>query len=197
MSHRRPKTILTIAGTMLVTVVVFLANKAIGYLPTTAINLPGFSSSTPTTSISTSAIATSSRSESTYVVKRVVDGDTIELEDGNKVRYVGVNTPETHDPRKPVQCYGKEASAFNESLVVGKRVRLVKDVSETDRYGRLLRFVYLEDGTFVNQVLLEKGYAEVMTYAPDVSKSKDFLLIQAQARAQKRGLWGYCSSTNF
>jgi micrococcal nuclease len=132
-----------------------------------------------------------------FVVAKAVDGDTIELADGTKVRYVGVNTPETRHPTKGVQCYGKEAAAYNQTLVAGKKVRLVKDVSETDRYGRLLRFVYLEDGTFVNRLLLEQGYAEVMTYPPDVAKSKEFIATQAEARAAKRGLWGFCSSTTF
>jgi micrococcal nuclease len=141
--------------------------------------------------------ASSTASGDWFTVARAVDGDTVELADGTKVRYVGVNTPETHHPTKGVQCYGKEAAAYNQTLVAGKKVRLVKDVSETDRYGRLLRFVYLEDGTLVNRLLLEQGYAEVMTYPPDVAKSKEFIAVQAEARAAKRGLWGFCSSTTF
>ncbi len=190
---RRPKTILSLAGTILVAIVAILANKAVRYIPPAIISLPeSNSSSTPQVSTSTSTVA-----EDWFTVARAVDGDTVELADGTKVRYVGVNTPETHHPTKGVQCYGKEAAAYNQTLVAGKKVRLAKDVSETDRYGRLLRFVYLEDGTFVNRLLLEQGYAEVMTYPPDVAKSKEFLAVQSQAREAKRGLWGFCSSTTF
>lgn len=78
-------------------------------------------------------------------VVRVIDGDTIEIEGGDRVRYIGIDTPETVDPRKPVQCYGQEASNKNKELVEGKTVELEKDVSETDKYGRLLRYVWLGD----------------------------------------------------
>ena len=76
-----------------------------------------------------------------YKVARVIDGDTIELENGERVRYIGMDTPETVHPSKPVQCFGKAASAENSKLVSGKTVRLEKDVSDTDKYGRLLRYV--------------------------------------------------------
>src|SRR4030042_2567140 len=79
------------------------------------------------------------------LVTRVIDGDTIEIEGGQKVRYIGIDTPEKVDPRPSVQCYGKEAAAKNKELVEGKRVRLEKDVSETDKYGRLLRYVFVGD----------------------------------------------------
>lgn len=125
------------------------------------------------------------------LVTRVVDGDTIEV-GGQKVRYIGVNTPETVDPRRPVQCFGHEASEFNKSLVDGKPVRLVRDISETDKYGRLLRYVYLEDGTFVNLALVSGGYAQVNTYPPDVAHAAEFQKAQADARAAGRGLWSSC-----
>lgn len=122
-------------------------------------------------------------------VERVIDGDTIELEDGRKVRYIGINTPESVDPRRSPQCFGKEASAFNRELVEGKNVRLEKDVSETDKYGRLLRFVYLEDGTFVNERLVSEGYAAASPYAPDISKKDFFKAAEVEARQAGRGLW--------
>ncbi len=124
-----------------------------------------------------------------YRVTRVVDGDTIELEDGRKVRYIGINTPETVDPRRKVECFGKEASSFNKSLVEGKKVRLEKDVSETDRYGRLLRFAYLEDGTFVNEVLVREGYAYAAAYVPDITRKAFFAETEKDARENERGLW--------
>lgn len=123
------------------------------------------------------------------LVTRVIDGDTIELADGRKVRYVGINTPETVDPRRVVECFGQEASAFNQSLVEGKRVRLEKDVSDTDRYGRLLRFVYLEEGVLVNALLVEEGYAYASAYPPDITKKVFFAEAQKSARENKRGLW--------
>lgn len=122
-------------------------------------------------------------------VKRIIDGDTIELEDGQRVRYIGINTPESVDPRRAVQCFGKEAAAFNRELVEGKTVRLEKDVSETDRYGRSLRFVYLEDGTLVNERLVSEGYAYASPYAPDISKKDIFKKAENKAREEKKGLW--------
>lgn len=122
-------------------------------------------------------------------VKRVIDGDTIELEDGRKVRYIGINTPESVDPRRSAQCFGAEASAFNRELVEGKAVRLEKDVSETDKYGRLLRFVYLPDGTFVNERLVSEGYASASPYAPDISKKDFFKAAEIRAREESNGLW--------
>ncbi len=95
-----------------------------------------------------------------HTATRIIDGDTIEIETGQKVRYIGIDTPELHHPTKGVQCYGEEARKKNESLVAGKSVKLVKDVSETDRYGRLLRYVFLQPesssaGIFVNEALVE------------------------------------------
>jgi len=144
---------------------------------------------TSTIVISTPVVSTSSP---LYTVTRVVDGDTIVIDTGEKVRYIGMNTPETVDPRKPVECFGKEASAYNKQLVLNKKVRLEKDVSETDKYGRLLRFVYLEDGTFVNLKLVEDGYASIMTIPPDVKLSSVFLKAEQQARDAKLGLWSAC-----
>ena len=125
-------------------------------------------------------------------VNRVVDGDTIEvILDGQtyKVRYIGVNTPETVKPNAPVEWMGPEASQANKEMVSGQTVYLEKDVSETDRYGRLLRYVYLPDGLFVNAELVRLGYAEVSTFPPDVRYQDLFLQLQQQARAANRGLW--------
>ena len=125
-------------------------------------------------------------------VERVVDGDTIQIETGEKVRYIGVNTPEAVDPRRRVQCFGKEASEFNRNLVAGRRVRLVKDVSERDKYGRLLRYVYLEDGTFVNLKIVQTGFAYAATFPPDVKYSQMFVEAARKAREEGRGLWQAC-----
>jgi micrococcal nuclease len=130
------------------------------------------------------------------VVARVIDGDTIHvLVAGRreKVRYIGIDTPETHHPTKPVQCYGRAASAFNERLVGGERVRLVRDVEERDRYGRLLAYVYrARDGLFVNAELARRGYARPLTIAPDVRHAARFAALARQARDAGRGLWSAC-----
>jgi micrococcal nuclease len=129
-------------------------------------------------------------------VVKVVDGDTIHvLVRGRreKVRYIGVDTPETHHPSKPVQCYGARASAFNERLVGGERVRLVRDVEERDRFGRLLAYVYREpDGLFVNAELARRGYARPLRIAPDVRHAERFEALAREARDAGRGLWSAC-----
>lgn len=145
-----------------------------------------------TTEVSTGVIAFET------VVKRVVDGDTIELVNGDKVRYIGINTPESVDPRKGVQCFGKEAAEFNKGLVEGKKVWLEKDVTETDKYGRLLRIVYLDNPTInsgavmVNEELVAKGFAGVYTVPPDVKYKDRFLAAQKIAVENKFGLWKSC-----
>ncbi len=126
------------------------------------------------------------------LVTRVIDGDTIELSNGVKVRYIGVNSPESVDPRRPVQCFGKEASAYNKQLVEGKKVKLVKDISAVDKYGRLLRYVYLEDGTFVNLKLVQEGFVRAYTFPPDVKFANIFKEAEREARETGEGLWGSC-----
>lgn len=130
------------------------------------------------------------------LVVRVIDGDTIEVNiDGKlyKVRYIGIDTPETVHPTKGEEPYGKEASVKNKELVEGKVVKLEKDVSETDRYGRLLRYVWVRD-LFVNAELVRLGYAQVVTYPPDVKYQDLFLDLQREAREAGRGLWGIGTS---
>lgn len=139
------------------------------------------------------------KNEGVFLIKRVVDGDTIELDDGpastrlgeagEKVRYIGINTPESVDSERPVECFGKEATEFNKNLVEGKTVRLERDISDRDKYGRLLRYVYLEDGTFVNKMLVREGYAFVATYPPDIAKQDIFRKAEQLARSEKKGLW--------
>ena len=125
-------------------------------------------------------------------VIRVIDGDTIELEDGRRVRYIGIDTPETVDPQKPVQCYGKEAYLENKKLVEGKEIEMEKDISETDQYGRLLRYVWVE-GIFVNEYLVREGFAHAVTFPPDVRYQELFLEAERKAREEGRGFWsGVC-----
>ena len=132
-------------------------------------------------------------------VTKIIDGDTIDvLMDGKKetVRFIGIDTPEVHDPRKPVQCFGKEAWDRAKELLDGKQVRLEPDVSQGDRdkYNRLLRYVYLEDATLVNKLLIQEGYAHEYTYRIPYTYQVEFEDAERDAREQKRGLWadGVC-----
>lgn len=132
-------------------------------------------------------------------VERIVDGDTIVLAGGQKLRYIGIDTPETVDPRRAVGCFGKEASNENKKLVAGKYVKLERDVSDTDKYGRLLRYVWVFDtpdatgsGIFVNEYLVKEGYARAATYPPDVKYADYFASLQDEARTENRGLWSAC-----
>ncbi len=139
------------------------------------------------------APVTSQGDSATVQVVRVIDGDTIRVccvfGDRVTVRYVGVDTPETHHPMKGVDPYGMEAAEANRKLVDGKTVRLEFDVQQLDRYGRTLAYVYSEDGTFVNAWLVENGYAVVMTIPPNVKHQDLFLKLQREAREAGRGLW--------
>jgi endonuclease YncB( thermonuclease family) len=124
-------------------------------------------------------------------VIEVVDGDTIHvLIDGQDyaVRYIGIDTPEIHHPNKPVEELGPEAAAKNAELVMGQTVTLEKDVSETDDFGRLLRYVWVGD-VMINAELVRLGYAQASTYPPDVSYQDQLIELQREAREAGRGLW--------
>lgn len=129
-------------------------------------------------------------------VVRVVDGDTIRVRLGDRterVRYIGVDTPESVKPGTPVQCYAKRAAAANAALVAGRSVRLVGDVEQRDRYGRLLAYVYREpDGAFVNAMLVRDGYARTLTIAPNVAHAHQLAQLAQTARRSGRGLWRAC-----
>jgi micrococcal nuclease len=124
-------------------------------------------------------------------VIRAVDGDTIEIEGNIKIRYIGINTPELHDPKKPVECFGEAAYIENKRLVEGKEISIQKDVSETDKYKRLLRYVWVGD-VFVNDYLVRQGFAQASTFPPDVKYAAQFLEAQRESRENKRGLWNEC-----
>lgn len=129
-------------------------------------------------------------------ISEVVDGDTFKIESGQTIRLIGIDTPETKDPRRPVGCFGKEASNETKRLLSEKVVILEKDVSATDKYKRLLRYVYLplEDGQllFINDYLVREGFAKVLTYPPDVKYNEQFRQAELEAREAKRGLWERC-----
>lgn len=126
------------------------------------------------------------------IVKRVVDGDTIVVEIGGqeyRVRYIGVDAPESTTRQ---ECYGREAARFNRTLVEGQTVRLERDVSETDRYGRLLRYVYLANGEMVNEVIIREGYALARSFPPDVKYQERLREAEREAKQKRRGLWRSC-----
>lgn len=128
-------------------------------------------------------------------VVRIVDGDTLVVTGGVRVRLIGIDTPESVDPRRPVECFGKEASAALGRLVPpGTPVRLAYDVERADRYGRTLAYLYRRsDGLFVNAALVEQGYAQPATYPPNVAHAEEFATRARQARAAGAGLWRACA----
>lgn len=134
-----------------------------------------------------------------YEVTKVIDGDTFEFKSDGilyKVRLIGIDTPETVDPRRPVGCFGKNASNETKRLIEGEEVVLTKDISETDKYDRLLRYVFLPiaggDNLFINDYLIRQGFAKSSTYPPDVKYNERFQLAEKEARDNLRGLWGEC-----
>ncbi len=128
----------------------------------------------------------------TAIVRRIIDGDTIVLDSGEHVLYIGIDTPEAKHPRKPVQHFGREASEANKKLVDGKPVRLEFDVQKKDRNGRLLAYVFVGSGAeeiFVNAWLVKNGYARAAKYPPNLKYKDKFLKLENEARKQSRGLW--------
>lgn len=130
-------------------------------------------------------------------VVRVIDGDTIVVRIQGReesIRLLGIDTPESVDPRTPVECFGQEASRHTAALLPpGTDVRLVRDVEARDRYSRLLAYVYrADDGTFVNLELVRDGFAAVLTYPPNVTHADDFTAAAARARAKGLGRWSAC-----
>ena len=130
-------------------------------------------------------------------VVRALDGDTIVVADGGgsgaeeTIRLLGVDTPETHHPRKPVQCFGPEAAAFTQARLEGQWVRLEDDVERHDIYGRRLAYVYLHGRLFEN-VLLTRGYARLLVIEPNHAHARTMLDEELDAQAAQVGLWGAC-----
>ncbi|MEK7101136.1 MAG: thermonuclease family protein [Patescibacteria group bacterium] len=179
-------TLLTIARDVLLELLMLLQL----FVPGQALPMPSQESD-----VAQSAIA----STTLYSVVKVVDGDTVHIDmDGKKetVRLIGMNTPETVDPRRPVECFGKEASAKAKELLDGQQVRIETEVSqgERDKYGRLLGYVIREDGLLFNKYMIEEGYAYEYTYRLPYKYQAEFKAAQKEAEAAGRGLWapGVC-----
>lgn len=135
-----------------------------------------------------------------YTVVKVLDGDTFDVKVEKQIvraRMLGVDTPETIDPRKPVQCFGKEASKETKKLLMKHSVKLQIDSTQslTDKFGRLLAYVYRDDGLFINEFLVENGYAHEYTYDVPYVKQDEFKKIEKEAKESKKGLWGNACST--
>ncbi len=145
---------------------------------------------------SRSAVRQAARSDTTqwYTVTRVVDGDTFWIDDGSgegvKIRLIGIDAPERRNTGTKLKgYYGDEASLYLTKMLQGQKVRLEYDAGRYDRYSRTLAYAWLEDGTFVNAILVKEGYADVMTIPPNVKYAERFKELAAKARRQKKGLW--------
>jgi micrococcal nuclease len=131
-------------------------------------------------------------------VTHVVDGDTIDVRIGGRnerVRLIGIDTPETKKPNTPIECYGPEASAFTASVLpVGTEVRLERDVVGRDDYGRLLGYVHLADraDTFVNREIIARGFAVPLAIEPNTTYAREFAAAAGRAEADGLGLWAAC-----
>lgn len=126
-------------------------------------------------------------------VTRLIDGDTIEIEGGKRVRLIGMDTPEINKTGE-TGCFGKEAADYATKLLNGQLIKMEKDISEVDRYNRLLRYIYLGE-TMINDKLVRDGYARVYTYPPDVKYKDKFLESEKYARENDLGLWSKCASS--
>jgi len=135
-------------------------------------------------------IETPEKINNLYNVTRIIDGDTIEIETGERVRLICINTPEQGE-----KGYSKAAN-YLEDLILDENVKLVKDISETDRYGRLLRYIYLEDGTFVNKLIVYEGYGESYPYSPDTSLCPEISEAEDRAKSLEIGIWEEGNSPN-
>lgn len=127
-------------------------------------------------------------------VKRVIDGDTILLQNGERIRYIGVNAPEIDHSPKGAEPLGREAKEANRRLVEGKRVRLEFDAERRDKYGRLLAYVFLEDGTFANGWLVERGLAKAVSYPPNLKYQDLLKKLEQEAQEKRLGVWAEAPS---
>ena len=152
------------------------------------ITSPSPSPSAPTDAPTPSPTVSSATPRDQALVIRVIDGDSIEIEGGERVRYIGMDTPEDTSLK---ECFGEQATRRNRELVEGRLVELERDVSETDRFGRLLRYVWV-GGDMINEVLVAEGFALAATFPPDVKYQESFVELQEIARSSGLGLWGAC-----
>jgi micrococcal nuclease len=157
------------------------------------------SSTAATTAAASPSAATGSPAvEANATIERVVDGDTVIVSiygSSERLRLIGIDTPETVKPNTPVQCFGPEASAFTKSLLPkGTAVRVVRDVEARDAYDRLLGYIYrADDALFVNLEIVRQGYANLLTFPPNVAHVDEFRVAAEAARTAHLGLWSSCA----
>jgi micrococcal nuclease len=199
--HSRKK-VKNLGVTIALLLLAALFELAPGSASTEMLNLPLASDAQVTASPKFTATPNTTNAASVATrptVTKVADGDTftVTFPDGKveTVRLLGVDTPESVDPRKTVQCFGKEASAFTKEKLFGKEVRLEGDPTQgdVDRYNRLLRYVYLSDDSFFNLLLLQEGYATEYTYQKPYQFQKTFQAAQASAKLDQKGFWNQAS----
>ncbi|MFN8053039.1 MAG: thermonuclease family protein [Acidimicrobiales bacterium] len=171
------------------------ASEAFAGVLLAGVLLAGCTTTKPTSTAATTRAAGAVTANST--VTRVVDGDTIIADIGGhdtRVRMIGFNTPESVDPRRPVECFGKEASKHLSSLApAGTPIRLERDAEQLDRYGRTLAYVYrASDGMFLNLQMVTDGYAHALTIPPNVTYADRFRAAERAARTAGIGLWAAC-----
>jgi len=169
----------------------FVGAQYMGWLPS------GSSGDSGSAGVQQAAQDAASTQPGTYTIDHFIDGDTIAVNMNGKVetiRMIGIDTPETHKPNTPVQCYGPAAAAQTKQLIGSGRVRLESDSQSTnrDRYNRLLRYVYISDGRLLESELIKNGYGFAYTQFP-FGKSDEFTQLQSEAKAGNKGLWGNCS----
>lgn len=140
---------------------------------------------------SESPLKTEVEDRETFLVTRTIDGDTIEIASGVRIRLIGINAPEIGGQRTSAECFGIEAARRTKELIEGKQIALERDVSETDAYGRLLRYVYI-NGIMLNELLVREGYAHASAYPPDVKYANQLRDAEHIARARGSGLWSKC-----
>lgn len=153
--------------------------------PTKIAKAPNINTNVIAKTSNTSVLGESSE---VHTVVRVIDGDTFEIETKEKVRMIGIDAPETVAPRRPVGCFGTEASNYAKKLLLNQEVKLVKDISDKDSFNRLLRYVYLGD-SFVNEDLVRGGYALVSTFPPDVKHVNELQAAERDAFSKHTGVW--------
>ena len=123
-----------------------------------------------------------------FKVVYIYDGDTVKLSNGEKVRYIGIDTPEMNYNNPPAEYFAQEAKEYNAKLVLGKKVKLEFDAVKRDKYGRLLAYVYI-DGKHISQDMIERGFAKVLMIPPNLKFADYFLTLQNLAKEEKRGIW--------
>lgn len=188
MKKKLKKQLTGIVTSMVVIAIAFLLDRF------EIINIEDYLKSVETENITETSSKTNINDNKVYEVIRVVDGDTFVINyngKNEKVRLIGVDTPESVHPNEEKNTeFGDEVSKYSKEILSGKQVVLEFDVQERDKYGRLLAYVYLDDQMY-NKLLLEKGYAKIATYPPNVKYVEEFTTIQKQARKNKVGLWAY------